>query len=83
MATRYYQAVFHADHADPPLTLCLIEVEGRNAREALKENLDKVVASAQEVCQDYFGAEIFTTDELVSQIHIIAGNGRWFAAEDL
>ena len=78
-----YQTIFHPDHADPPFTLELVEVEGANPRLALKWNLDEVVASAQEVCRDYFGTDIFTRNELASQIFIIDDNGRWLSAEDL
>jgi len=83
MVTGHYQTIFHTNDADPPVTFWLIEVEGRNARVALKEKLDQVIASARGMCRDYFGADIFNRDELISQIHVISANGRWYAAEDL
>jgi hypothetical protein len=78
-----YQTVLHLEHADPPLTLWLIEVEGQNAELALKRNLSEAIAVARKTARDYFGADIFTEEELQNQVHIIGESGRWLAAEDL
>jgi len=78
-----YQTVFHLDHADPPISLWLIEVEGPAAELALKQNLREAIAAAGRTARGYFGADIFTPEELTNQIHIIGEGGRWFAAEDL
>ena len=77
-----YEIVFHPDHADPPFTLWLIEVEGPNPELALRRNLGEVIASARSTAREYFGADIFTPKQLKDQIHVI-GESRWLAAKDL
>jgi len=77
-----YQTVFHLDHADPPISLWLIEVEGPTAELALKQNLREAIVAAGRTARDLFGADIFTQEELENQIHVIGEDGRWFAAED-
>ena len=78
-----YQTVFHLDHADPSISLWLIEVEGPTLELALKQNLRQAIVAAESAAREYFGADIFTQEELGNQIHIIDEDGRWFAAEDL
>ena len=77
-----YQTVFHLDHADPPVSLWLIGVEGPTAELALKQNLEHAIVAARRKARDYFGADIFTQEELRNQIHFVDKDGRWFAAED-
>jgi hypothetical protein len=77
-----YQVVFQLDHADPPNSFWLIEVEGPNLGLALKQNLRQVMAAAEKTAREYFGADIFTQEELRNQIHLVDKDGRWFAAED-
>jgi hypothetical protein len=78
-----YEVVFHPDHADPPFTLWLSELEGSNPSLALKQNLSDVMTIAQRIARQHFGADIFTEEELKDQIHVIDESGRWFAAENL
>ena len=73
MSLRRYHAVFQPARAQPPFVLWLIEIEGHSAEDALKANLERVTASARAVCLDYFGAEIFSREELLSQIRVIPG----------
>ncbi|MGH2522091.1 MAG: hypothetical protein ACRDH2_06265 [Anaerolineales bacterium] len=78
-----YQAVFHPDHADPPFTLWLIEIEGPNPTFALKWNLRQVMGAAKSAAREYFGADLFTQEELQNQIHVVDENEDWFAAKDM
>ncbi len=78
-----YQTVLHLEHADPPLSFWLIEIEDQNAELALKRNLRDAIAVARRTARDYFGADLFTEEEIRNQIHAIGEGGRWFAAEDL
>jgi hypothetical protein len=78
-----FQTVLHLEHADPPLTFWLIEIEEQSAKLALKRNLSDAIVVARRAARDYFGADILTEEEIKNQLHTIDEGGRWFAAEDL
>jgi hypothetical protein len=78
-----YQTIFHPNDADPPFTLMLLEIEGQSPESALTQHLEAVVDAAHRACVEYFGAELFTRDELIRQIYVVDREGRWHAAREV
>lgn len=78
-----YQTLFHPERADPAFTLMLMEIEGHSPEQALARHLDAVMAVAHRECVGYFGADLFTRDELMRQVYVVDKNGHWHSAREV
>jgi len=72
-----YRTVFRPKHIEPAVTFWLMEVEGQDAKQALKPQLERIVTAAQTACLSYFGSNPFSRKELLAQISAITDSGAW------